>query len=98
MPLQRTSRAMALQRAAIIGHLRVALLLLEAGVDINALGAKVDGRTALGADAEHGRLDVLHLLLKNDGEDDTLPARRQQAATLVAKNGHLVIARILREY
>lgn len=88
--------ATALQRAAIIGHLRIFMILLEAGADINAPAAKELGRTALEAAAEHGRLDILHLLLKNDGEQDTLDARCEQAAKLATENGHLIIASILR--
>lgn len=90
--------AIALQRAAVVGHLRITLALLEAGADINAPAAKEQGRTALDAAAEHSRLDILHLLLKNDREQDALEARCEQAAALAAENGHLVIARILREF
>lgn len=74
------------------------MILLEAGADVNAPAAKREGRTALDAAAEHGRLDILHLLLKNDGKPSTLPVRCEQAAKLATKFGRLIIARILREY
>lgn len=73
-------------------------MLLEAGADVNGPPAGKEGRTALEAAAENGRLDVLHLLLHNDNDIEALEMRCKQAAKLAEREGHLVIARILREY
>jgi len=89
---------MALQRAAIADYLRVTLTLLEVGADINVSAAREEGRTPLSSAAEHGRLDIIRLLLKNDVEQDALQARCEQAAKLATENGHLATARILRAY
>lgn len=88
----------ALQGAAMHGHLRIALMLLKAGADVNGAPAEEEGRTALEAAAENGRLDVLHLLLHNDDDTEALEMRCEQAAKLAQREGHLLIARILREY
>lgn len=50
------------------------------------------------AAAEHGRLDIVLLLLKNDDDAEAIELRCKRAAKLAALNGHLVIARILREH
>jgi ankyrin repeat protein len=74
------------------------MILLESGADINALAEERGGETALNSAAAHGRLDILYLLLKNDGESHTFDMRCEEAAESAAENGHPVIARILREY
>jgi ankyrin repeat protein len=58
----------ALQFAAISGSISVASELIQNGADVNAppIGAK--GRTALEGAAEHGRLDMIQLLLNVDAE------------------------------
>jgi ankyrin repeat protein len=88
----------ALQAAAINGNLRICVILLEAGADINAPAAKEHGRTALEGAAEHGRLDIVSLLLKNETDTEGLERRCEEAATFAEKNGHVVIANLLREY
>ncbi|RSM13645.1 hypothetical protein CEP52_001843 [Fusarium oligoseptatum] len=88
--------ATALQFAAIQGHYNVVVFLLENGADVNAPGAAVGGRTALQGASEHGRLDIVHLLLENDQEEGSLDQRCQDAAVFAERNGHFVIAEILR--
>ncbi|KAH7136285.1 ankyrin repeat-containing domain protein [Dactylonectria macrodidyma] len=88
--------ATALQLAAIKGNLPIAVFLLEQGADINASPALADGRTALEGAAEHGRLDMVHFLLANDDNDGTIKDRCQAAAEFAEKNGHHIIARVLR--
>ena len=73
-------------------------MLLKAGADINALAAKSNGRSALEAAAEHGRLDILSLLLKNDTDADGLECRCKDAAKLAEREGHIFISRMLRAY
>ncbi|KAF4466427.1 hypothetical protein FALBO_6710 [Fusarium albosuccineum] len=90
--------ATALQLAAMHGHYDIAIFLLERGAKINAPAAHVKGRTALQGAAEHGRLDMVHIFLENDEEPETLKERCQDAARLAESEGHLVIARILREW
>jgi ankyrin repeat protein len=60
----------ALQFAAISGSLRVVTLLIEKGADVHAPAMGEDGRTALEGAAEHGRLDVVQLLLNLGVEVD----------------------------
>ncbi|RSL76111.1 hypothetical protein CEP51_010266 [Fusarium floridanum] len=88
--------ATALQFAAIKGHYNVVVFLLENGADVNAPGAAVGGRTALQGASEHGRLDIVHLLLENDQEEESLDQRCQDAAVFAERNGHSLIAEILR--
>lgn len=55
------------------------------------------GRTALEGAAEHGRLDMVQLLI-NAGADSHLPGRQRYrtAATLAVQEGHIAVANILR--
>lgn len=96
-PAKRNGGATALQYAAMHGHFNIAKLLTENGALINAPEAEIDGRTALEAAAENGRLDILHLLLEHDDETDLLEERCRYAATFAEKEGHKIIAQILRE-
>ena len=88
----------ALQAASIGGHLAVVILLLHKGADINSARSPIDGRTALEGAAEWGRLDIVHLLLENDHEMKGFHDRCEDAAIFAEKEGHNVIARILRNY
>ena len=88
----------ALQAASISGHLEVAALLLAAGADINGEESRYGGRTALEGAAEHGRLDIVHLLLENDDEIEGFYDRCENAAIYAEEEGHMTIARKLREY
>lgn len=95
-PPARVNGATALQFAAIHGHYNIAVFLLKNGADVNAPGAVIEGRTALEGASEHGRLDIVHLLLDNDQEEESLGQRCQDAAVFAERNGHFVIAEILR--
>ena len=88
----------ALQAASISGHLEVVALLLAAGADINGEGSRYEGRTALEGAAEHGRLDIVHLLLENDHQMEDFYYRCENAAIYAEEEGHMAIARKLREY
>ncbi|KIH91135.1 hypothetical protein SPBR_01276 [Sporothrix brasiliensis 5110] len=92
------SGATALQAAVIRGHFRIVFMLLNSGADINAPGAVQWGRTALEVVAEHGRMDIMHLLLQKYGDVDDMEAQCRRAATLASSEGHVVIARMLREW
>ncbi len=88
----------ALQGAALNGNLKIVLILLKAGAEINAAPAIKEGRTALEAAAEHGHLDIVSLLLENDHDTEGMELRCERAARLAEREGHKVIARILREH
>ena len=88
----------ALQGAALSGNLNIVLTLLQAGAKVNAPPAVKCGRTALQAAAEHGRLDIVSLLLENDHDTEGKELRCEDAAGFAEREGHTVIARILREH
>ncbi|EXK25060.1 hypothetical protein FOMG_18248 [Fusarium oxysporum f. sp. melonis 26406] len=81
--------ATALQFAAIKGHMGIAKLLMDRGARINARGSRRWGRTALEGAAEHGRLDMLELILQSGAA--WADSGRQQfisAVRLAMKNAH----------
>jgi ankyrin repeat protein len=87
----------ALQGAAIRGHINIAKFLLDAGAEVNAAPAVKDGRTAIEGAAEHGRLDMVQLLLSCGAKGDVVRKTGfKTAIELAEKNGHLVIANLLR--
>lgn len=47
------------------GYMGIAYLLLQNGAEVDAEGAEIDGRTALEGAAEHGRIDMVQLLLNH---------------------------------
>jgi hypothetical protein len=55
----------ALQLASIKGHCRIAVLLLGRGANINAAPARIEGRMAFDGAAEHGRIDMMFLLVQH---------------------------------
>jgi ankyrin repeat protein len=73
--------------------------LLEYGADVNALGAKPDGRTALEGAAEYGRIDMVQLLL-NAGANIFADGQSQyeSAVRRASKNGHRAVQRLLESY
>ena len=91
--------ATALQFAAIGGYIGIARILLEAGWDVNASRAVLNGRTALEGAAEHGRLDMVQLLL-NVGVDTSLveEERYKSAIESARRSGHSAIAELLETY
>ena len=88
----------ALQGAALNGNLKIVFILLKAGAEINAAPAVEDGRTALQAAAEHGHLDIVSLLLENDHDTGGMELRCQSAALFAEREGHKIIARVLRQH
>lgn len=89
----------ALQGAAIRGHMRIALRLLELGADVNAAPAPEEGRMALDGAAEHGRLDMVQMLL-NAGAKSGKPEGDSFACAieLANKYGHFAIVRLLEDH
>ncbi|KAH7007178.1 ankyrin repeat-containing domain protein [Ilyonectria destructans] len=90
--------ATALQYAAMKGSFDLVVQLLKDGANINAARSASEGRTALEGAAEQGRLDIVHLLLENDHEVELLEERCKEAAKFACEEGHMVIARLLREW
>ena len=99
-PEKKYGGATALQLATIKGHLGIAKRLLDLGADPNARrGLEEGGRTALEGAAEHGRIDMIELLMQH-GTRTTGIWRRQylRAIELAAQMGHHVAANLLRGY
>ncbi|KAH7350641.1 ankyrin repeat-containing domain protein [Rhexocercosporidium sp. MPI-PUGE-AT-0058] len=89
-PPAETGGVTALQAAAIWGHLKIGLMLLELGADPNATGSLEDGRTALEGAAEHGRHDMAQLLLNAGAEPS------QSAVDFAEEQEHFVIADMIK--
>jgi ankyrin repeat protein len=82
----------ALQFAAIAGSISVASELIQHGADVNAPAIREDGRTALEGAAEHGRLDMVQLLLNVEAE-----ARGSRAVRFARNEGHDGVVQLLLE-
>lgn len=80
------------------GYIGLARHLLDSGARINARGAKRNGRMALEGAAEHGRLDMLALLIDRQALT-TRNGRRQfiRAVELATREGHHATAALLRQ-
>lgn len=87
----------ALQYAEIRGDLDMVVQLLEYGVDVNAKAA-ARSWTALEGAAKYGRLDIVHILLENDGEAEFLEGRCEKGAKLAEEEGYSVIGRVPRKW
>lgn len=86
----------ALQLAAIGGYIPIACKLLSLKADPNAPASKVNGRMALEGAAEHGRLDMVQLLL--NGGAASRPSDEREVANAIAfakDNGHIPICDLL---
>jgi ankyrin repeat protein len=72
-------------------------MLLQMGADVNARLAIKEGRTAIEGAAEHGRLDIVQLLL-NAGAKGVVIRKTgfEMAIELAEKNRHFAIAQLLR--
>ena len=72
-PASRRGGGTALQFAAIGGYIPIACRLLDLQAEVNAPASRFDGRMALEGAAEHGRLDMVQVLLNagagNGGRD-----------------------------
>lgn len=87
----------ALQGAAIAGDFMLAKLLITRGADVNAWPSFEEGRTAVEAAAEHGRLDTVQLLLNAGAVGDVMRgAGFKPAIGLAEKNGHYAVANLLK--
>ena len=80
----------ALQFAAISGSIAIAHELIDRGANVNAAPVGWDGRTALEGAAEHGRLDMVQLLLNLEAE-----VRGSRALQFARKEGHNGVAMLL---
>ncbi|KAL4878099.1 ankyrin repeat-containing domain protein [Aspergillus karnatakaensis] len=91
--------ATALQLAAIKGYCGIARKLIDLGANVNARGAEEEGygRTALEGAAEHGRIDMLHLLLQEHASvfDDGGGEQCREAVELAKDNGHYAAAKLI---
>ena len=58
----------ALQLAAIVGHIGIAVALLDVGAEVNAKPAMLDGRTAFEGATEHGRIEMMMFLVHHGAD------------------------------
>ena len=82
----------ALQFAAIAGSMSVVTELIQKGADVSAPAIDYDGRTALEGAAEHGRLDVVQLLL-----DLGVESAGSRAIQFAREEGHEGVIALLQE-
>lgn len=82
----------ALQFAAIVGSMSVVMTLVQAGADANAPAMGKYGRTAIEGAAEHGRLDIVQLLLNLGVE-----AAGSRAIQFARREGHDGVVALLEE-
>ncbi|CRG91178.1 Delta-latroinsectotoxin-Lt1a [Talaromyces islandicus] len=88
----------ALQAASINGMTGLAIELLRRGASVSEPAARKDGRTAINGAAEHGKHDMLQLLLNHYDGDEDITVVCDVAATYAEKEGHVEIAEWLRKY
>lgn len=82
----------ALQFAAIKGHIAIVNELMQRGANVNALPIGEHGRTALEGAAEHGRLDMVQLLLNFAAE-----THGSRALRFAKREGHEGVVALLLE-
>ncbi|VUC24898.1 unnamed protein product [Clonostachys rosea] len=94
-----------LQVAVADGNFNLARLLIEKGADVNTAPGfarwithfeEVNEATALQYAAMGGYIDIVHLLLENDKDPNTIASRRADASEIAEKGGHALLAQILR--
>jgi ankyrin repeat protein len=85
-------QATGLQFAAIAGSMSIATLLIEKGANVFAPAMDDDGRTALEEAAEHGRLDIVQLLLNLGAE-----VAGSRAIQFAREEGHDGVVALLEE-
>ncbi|OCK90805.1 ankyrin, partial [Cenococcum geophilum 1.58] len=96
---QRGKTALRAASTAIGGYIGIACLLLDKGTDINAAVAKEQRRTALEGVAEHGRIDMIQLLLNAGAElKGSGKAQYERAVKLARSNGHYATARLIQSH
>lgn len=98
-PAAKRGGGTALQLAAIGGYIPIACKFLSLKADPNAPASKVNGRMALEGAAEHGRLDMLQVLL-NGGAASRLGDEGQvkNAIAFARDNGHIPICDFLESH
>lgn len=75
------------------------VLLIEHHADVNAPGAKVDGRTVWEAAAEHGRIDIVQLLLIAEADvHGEGQVQYQRACEYATSNGHHALRELLEQH
>lgn len=82
----------ALQFAAIKDHIAIVNKLMQRGANVNALPIGDHGRTVLEGAAEHGRLDMVQLLLNFAAE-----TRGSRALRFAKREGHEGVVALLLE-
>ncbi|KAH8705961.1 ankyrin repeat-containing domain protein [Talaromyces proteolyticus] len=87
-----------LQAASINGLTGLVVELIRRGAYVAAPAAREDGRTAINGAAEHGRHDMLQLLLNHYDGDEDLRVVCEVAAIYAEKEGHVEIAEWLRQH
>lgn len=81
--------------SAETGNVAAARLLLKAGIDVNARGAR--GQTALITASEHGHMDVVKLLLERDVDLHAKNIRGATALMLATLLDHTAVAQALKK-
>jgi ankyrin repeat protein len=75
----------------------LAKLLLDKGADANVAPSLVEGRYAIEGAAEHGRLDMVQLLLNAGAEGNVIRGTGfQYAIELAEENKHFAVANLLK--
>jgi ankyrin repeat protein len=75
----------------------LAKLLLDKGAEVNASPSLIEGRYAIEGAAEHGRLDMVQLLLNAGAKGNVLRGTGfKYAIKLAEKNNHYAVASLLR--
>ena len=85
-------RAMLATSPTAIGSMTIVTTLIQRGADVHALAMGEYGRTALEGAAEHGRLDVVQLLLNLGVE-----VAGSRAIQFARKEGHDGVVALLEE-
>jgi len=96
----KTDGVTALQAAAIRGRVDIALMLLDAGADVDAPATGDSGAITAIIDcaAEHGRLDMVKLLINAGASGDKAnPRQFHSAIKLAEEQGHYLVAALLEE-
>ena len=89
----------ALQLAVIGCYIPVACRLLNLGANVNAPGSTANGKTALEAAAEHGRLDMVQILLNAGAASRPSDEGQIKNAIALAKDkGHFGICDLLEQH
>lgn len=77
----------------------IAELLIEQSAEVNGDAPHVHGRYSIegAADADHGRLDMIHLLLNAGAKGNMWNGTSfEETISLAKKNGHFVVADLLQ--